>query len=335
MATSDVYQELATQIMAGDSKIVPQLLAMVADEREARLLLAASPPGTAEELAERSRIGAGEVRKMIPILFKKGLIFSSRKESSTRYYRVRHLLQFHDASILWNDAPKEFLDLWKRHTKEELPGYLKAVDGFFPNPVVRVIPVRESLDTRSKVLAYDEVKGLVDCATRIAVTKCTCRVVDGGCGKLLEACIQLGRAADYSLERGTGRELTKEETLALLKKCEEEGLVHVSENKSSGGHVICNCCSDCCINWPSIRMGLKGFVAPSRFQAGVDEKLCNGCEVCMESCYFGALQMGGVDRGIALVEQGRCMGCGLCSAVCPTDAISLKEVRPQEFIPVG
>lgn len=335
MALGNVYYELAAQVMAGDSKIVPELLAMIANEEEARLVLVASPPATAQELAERSGIGPAKVEQMLPVLFKKGLVFTSRKGGATRYYRVRHLLQLHDATILWEDAPKEFLELWKKHTREELPGYLKAVEGALASPVVRVVAVGASLDTKSKVLAYDEVKGLIDEASRIAVTKCTCRLVDGGCGKLLEACIQLGRAADYAVERGTGRELSREEALELLEKCEEEGLVHVSENKSSGGHVICNCCSDCCVNWPSVRMGLRGFVAPSRFQARVSEELCDGCELCLERCYFGALTMAGDGGSRATVDGERCMGCGLCAVVCPTDAITLGEVRPREFIPVG
>ena len=49
------------------------------------------------------------------------------------------------------------------------------------------------------------------------------------------------RAADYSIERGTGRKLTNEEAVRILEMCEEQGLVHVAENKQGVGHVICNC----------------------------------------------------------------------------------------------
>jgi hypothetical protein len=42
----------------------------------------------------------------------------------------------------------------------------------------------------------------------------------------IEVCIHVNRAADYAVERSTGRQLTKQETLDMLKMCEEEGLVY-------------------------------------------------------------------------------------------------------------
>ena len=48
----------------------------------------------------------------------------------------------------------------------------------------------------------------------------------------------------------------------MLEMCEEQGLVHVAENKQGVGHVICNCCSDCCINWTSMRTGVGKFASP-------------------------------------------------------------------------
>ena len=110
-----------------------------------------------------------------------------------------------------------------------------------------------ALEPDAQVAAFEDVKQIVDRADRLAVTDCTCRVVDGDCGKPLEVCIQVNKAANYALERGTGRELTKDETIEMLKMCEEEGLVHVVGNSRALGHIICNCCSDCCINWPGPR----------------------------------------------------------------------------------
>jgi ferredoxin len=144
--------------------------------------------------------------------------------------------------------------------------------------------------------------------------------------------VQLNRAADYAIERGTGRKLGKDEALEMMKMCEEEGLVHVSNNQRSPGHVICNCCSDCCLNWPSVRTGLGKFVVPSRFQAFVDPEACVSCETCLDRCYFDAISMDG-EGETALVDPEKCMGCGLCLVTCPEEAINLKEVRPADFVP--
>ena len=111
-------------------------------------------------------------------------------------------------------------------------------------------------------------------------------------------------------DRGTGREISKKDAIEMLKMCEEEGLVHVVGNTRDLGHIICNCCSDCCINWPRPRTGPIKFAAPSRFLAVVDEDLCTGCETCLERCYFDAITM---DDGLAVIDAENCMGCGLCA----------------------
>jgi ferredoxin len=131
------------------------------------------------------------------------------------------------------------------------------------------------------------------------------------------------------MERGTGRELNKKEAIEMLKRCEEEGLVHSVGNTRGLGHVICNCCEDCCINWPGPRTSEVNFAAPSRFTAVVDPDLCTGCESCLDRCYFDALTV----DDVAEIDDEKCMGCGLCAVPCPVEAISLKELRGEEFVP--
>jgi ferredoxin len=141
--------------------------------------------------------------------------------------------------------------------------------------------------------------------------------------------MQVDRAAEYNLERGTGRALSKSEAIEIVKRCEEEGLVHVVDNRQVVGHVICNCCKDCCLNW-SAMTGPKKWAAPSRFEAVVDPALCTGCETCLERCFFDAIA---VNDALATVNAGKCMGCGVCAVSCPSEALRLKEVRPADFVP--
>ena len=142
----------------------------------------------------------------------------------------------------------------------------------------------------------------------------------------------MNRAADYAIGRGTGRKLGSEEAIEILKMCEQQGLVHVSDNRKAVGHVICNCCDDCCINWASMTAGLKRFVAPSRFVAQPDAALCSSCETCLDACFFDAISMAG-ENDTARVDPEKCMGCGLCVAACTSDAMSLREVRAPDFVP--
>jgi formate hydrogenlyase subunit 6/NADH:ubiquinone oxidoreductase subunit I len=269
---------------------------------------------------------------MVDPLFRKGLLFKSKKKDDTRYYRVRHVLQLHDSTAVATDASREMLDLWKRFMVEEWADFSRKFEEKLPSSVMRVIPVNVSVDLNTQILAFDDVKSLIDAARNLAVTRCSCRAIDGACGKEVDVCIQVDRAADYAIERGTGRQVSKQETIEILKRCEEEGLVHVAENKKALGHVICNCCSDCCINWPSVRPDRGKFVAPSRYRAWVDPDECIGCDLCLDRCYFDAMSMDG-DRELAVVDEQNCMGCGLCQVVCPTDAIVMQEARPAAFVP--
>jgi ferredoxin len=270
---------------------------------------------------------AAKIESMIDPLFRKGVLFKSKKPDGTRYYRVRQVVQLHDATAVMNNPPPGMLDLWKEYMRTEWGEQIKS----FETPFVRVVPINVSIEPNSQILASDDVISIIDRAHNIAVTKCSCRAVDGACGEPVEVCLQLDRAADYSLERGTGRKLTREEALRMLEMCEDQGLVHVAENKQGVGHVICNCCRDCCLNWPSVKSGVGKFVSPSRFRAVVDTGHCNGCEKCIERCFFDALQMG--EGELALVDERKCMGCGVCRYACMLDAITMRVVRPQEFVP--
>ena len=332
MPERTVYEQLAEQIGAGESTVVPRIFETLINETEAKLLLAAAPPGTAEELSHKTGIDPAEIDTMLDRLFRKGLVFKSKKPDATRYYRVRHIMQFHDATAVMHDAPRNMLDLWKEYTRNEWDAQSKTLESILPHAAVRVVPINVTIEPTSQVLVLDDISKLIDGARSIAVTKCSCRAIDGTCGKPVDVCLQLDRAADYAIERGTGRRLSHEEARQMLEMCEEEGLVHVAENKQGVGNVICNCCRDCCINWASVRTGLGKFVAPSRFRAVVGAHDCNGCELCVDRCFFDAMKM--VDGGtLATVDQEKCMGCGVCRAACVVDAISMEMVRSQDFIP--
>jgi ferredoxin len=328
--SGDKYMQLAAKIFMGDSPLIPRLFEMIASPEEAELLLAL--PATSPEAASRLGVEEGKAQSMLDTLFYKGLAFKKSTPEGTLYRMCRDLMQFHDATILWPEAPRAFLDTWQRFMEEEWPRFSETVEKMLPRPVTRIIPVSESVDSRQRILAFEDVKRIIEDSDVIAVTNCTCRLIARKCDRPLEVCLQVGKAGSYTVERGTGRSVSREEALDIIRKSEEAGLVHTTMNRSAGMHFICNCCDDCCMVFPMLIDRKLKMCDPSRFCANVDPEICSGCGDCIERCYFGAIALDD-ESGHAIVNAEECMGCGLCQVVCPPGAIALKEVREMEFIP--
>ncbi len=55
----------------------------------------------------------------------------------------------------------------------------------------------------------------------------------------------------------------------------------------------------------------------------IHEELCNGCELCVQACHEGAIQM--VNGKARLLNDKYCDGLGDCLPACPTGAIEIIE----------
>ncbi len=327
----DKYAELAGRLGLGESERVAGLFKMLCDETEADILL--NLPAQTPAVAEKLSLGQDEVDDHFKTLFRKGLVFPSSKTDPPAYRMCHDLLQFHDATILWPEAPEGFLELWKEFMDAEWYTLAKTFGRMLDKPITRVIPVGVSIEAKSDILDFESVAKMIEEADNIAVTACTCRLSMKKCDRPLEVCIQINRAADYTLARGTGRQLSKDEALQMLIECEEAGLVHVTMNRSERNNFICNCCPCCCQAFPVLIEGGVSVVDPSRFTAVIAGEDCTGCGECHERCYFGAIAWSDGEGSVSLVEADKCMGCGLCLVTCPTEAISLEEAREAAFIP--
>lgn len=123
--------------------------------------------------------------------------------------------------------------------------------GLFPigTGVMRVIPIETAIEGETRHASYEEVSKYLNENTVFSVSDCSCRTsreaMGEGCGHLKEdMCIQLGHAAEYYIRTGRGREITREEAYEIIKRAEENGLMHSIPNTDGPGktHAICNCC---------------------------------------------------------------------------------------------
>ena len=198
-------------------------------------------------------------------------------------------------------------------------------------PTTRVIPVDRKIQVDNTIHTYDQVASYIEKYEPLAVSTCYCRheaaLIDENdvCGKPNEVCMQFGFAAQFVIDRGMGRKISKEEAIDILKKCEEAGLVHSTINRQEI-EWLCNCCNDhCVILQKALAQPKPGIALNSGFQPVRNSELCKACGNCIERCPAAALTMGKDD--VPEVDLDRCIGCGVCASGCPENAITLVE-RP-------
>ncbi len=324
----DIYSRLSQKLAMEQSPLLPQIWRLICSEEEAAIV--DSLPGCVEELADRHALSREAMASILENLYHRGAVFDYEKSGQTFYRMPRHIVQFHDATLLWPEAPPELLELWKTFMDSDYRELLKLVTAVKLPSFMRVIPIQETLEATSQVLPSEHVYAIVQQARNLAVTTCVCRKSLQNCQAPREVCLQLDRGADYAIKRGTGRKIDAAEALAILEHARAAGLVHVTENRGGSVNAICNCCRCCCemLRYVSDER-TRGVLAPSRYRAVVDAGECTACALCVDICPVGALT---VDASAA-VDPSRCLGCGLCATTCPTGAIRLTEVREQAFIP--
>ncbi len=164
---------------------------------------------------------------------------------------------------------------------------------------MRVIPVEKAIKNNTKAASYDEISTLIESATAISVGPCSCRrarrLMGEGCGHLEEdMCIYLNDNAINFSKAGAHRLVSKDEAYEILKRAEDNGLVH-ELNQTDGfkeTSAICNCCGCSCF---ALRIGAY-FNTPdsirSNYVAKIDKEKCVACGQCVENCQLNAMKLG-------------------------------------------
>jgi ferredoxin len=198
-------------------------------------------------------------------------------------------------------------------------------------PQMRTIPVSKSIETQPGTRTLDNVMGLLENADLpIAVLECICRQKKAMQGEPCEVtdrkdtCLDFGEMAQSFLMSGRGREITRQEAVAIIEQNQKDGLLLQVSNTKKAFH-ICSCCGCCC----GFLEVLKKLPKPlefwsSNFHARVDENVCDGCGVCSKRCQMGAITPAS-QGGLAVVDPSLCIGCGLCVSTCPEHAIQLQS----------
>jgi NAD-dependent dihydropyrimidine dehydrogenase PreA subunit len=332
--SESIYEELAHHLdraVAG-APMSPALMGILkilypGEEAEVALKLAIYENRTLADVEAAMPEKAGRLEEILDSMAHRGTVFTARKPGRERIYRLLpSVVGFAEVPFLdGEDTPEKrgLAPLWKEYILEEKYGEEMARN----IPLIRVVPIAESLQDESQVLPFDAIAQKLQETTFMAVGHCPCRQIarytGEGCDHPTERCMHFGSLGRYMVEVGKARELTRDEALEMLRSATEEGLIHVCDNVEGGLRTICNCCP-CCCGFFQVRAkrGLETY-ARSNYVAFVEADDCIGCGTCEERCPVTAITL--IDD-VAVVDEGLCIGCGVCTPTCEGDeAIKLRQ----------
>ena len=285
-------------------------------------------PEFVQVIASRAGLSPEQTLRLLDKMAASGLILDiQRKGRPPRYMAAQFVVG------IWEYQVSRLTPQLARDVEQYL------ADAFAPElwqkaPQLRTIPIGASLSTPAEVMLYESAEHLLEAHTRFAVAPCICRqeqaLLGDGCDKPLETCLLMGTAADLYIRHQRGREISREEALAILRLANQSGLV-LQPGNSQNANNICCCCGDCCGVLRIAKRHLQpASVISSAFYAQCDPDLCNLCLTCEDRCQMEAIH---TDSGYVVVDLNRCIGCGLCVPTCSMDAMQLIR-KPESLQPV-
>ncbi len=282
------------------------------------------------ERAKETGISMKQLEKNLDNMVKKGAIWSKREGDKKYYGNTSLIIGIYEFQV--NKLTKEFM--------KDLNEYLGEIWGAEANKTdyhqMRIIPVEVDIEPELNIASYDNVRKIIEeCEGPFIKANCICRQdmeIHGETCKMtkhMDNCLGFGDMAQTYIDYGWGTQISKEDTLNILKQNQEEGLIF-RPNNSQKVDFICSCCY-CCDGGISSLLKVPNpadFVI-SNFYSQIDHELCTGCGTCIERCQLKAITL---TEDVASIDRKRCIGCGNCVAVCPSDAITLQK-KEDEYVP--
>ncbi len=292
---------------------------------------------TLDELAEAKQMDRDELEPKLKQLCVKGML-NNKRDGDTVQYSLNDSFFIFLRAVYWpgeaNETAKEaaphvnkyFLDGWFDQWKDvHLSG-------------LRSLPIGETIGDAHEILPFEDVTKVVD-KLRV-LHRLRMPVQDPAQhGSRLSGQLQahrglppLRRPGAVLVENGMGREITKEETLEILKKAADAGLVHGITNWMDKPDTICNCCPDYCMFFEAYhKLGHGKSLDSSNYVVKTAPDKCKACALCVKRCPMDAIQLKvhpeakNKFRKAISVDPDACIGCGVCVHKCPTGSIFLER----------
>jgi len=279
-----------------------------------------------------------KVEEILDRLVMKGSILYDEKEGKKLYSYASFALGMHEFQV--DRLTKEFYESCQEYFQGEFRKEINLTN----IPQFRVVPLEKSVSIEHYVATYDDIRDIImKTDGQYGVLNCICKQGKDLIGQkcqttdIRETCIIIPSTTSVvkqSIKRfiksGSMRLITKEETLEILKRAEDEGLV-LQPSNSQKPFVVCCCCGDCC----AVLTSAKRFPKPAEifatnYYAEVNHELCSGCEICVTRCQMEAPT---ILNGKSSINLDRCIGCGLCVTTCTSKAITLRKKKKEKVPP--
>jgi electron transport complex protein RnfB len=324
---NDAYRRLAEKLdslpngfPATKSGIELKILSKIFSPEEADLAAKLRPiPETAATIAERLGKPVDEMEETLEAMVKKGQIGSTNMKGQQVYILfpfVFGIFEFQQPRL-----DRELAEL----IEEYAPTFIPALGGHKP-AIMRVQPLNIQIDAEHQVLAYEDLRKNMERAKSFQVMDCICKkeqmLMGKPCKYDMEVCLAFSNKEGAYDKHPLGRIISRDEALAIVKKADEDGLVHATYNVKNGQMFVCNCCSCCCGMLRGVKhFKVPGLMAKSNYVATINQETCAACGTCAdERCPMGAIIE---EDGAYAVQPDRCIGCGVCMPTCPTESITL------------
>ena len=360
MRMIDNYKKIAKKMGSPWSEEMEKILTTLFSPKEAEILVLFNGPYldrfTAQKIAKKLKRPIEEIESIMKEMARTQRLFSVTKDGETTYsmfpllpglfelYFSNHQRALKEEKDILNIFSEEYEKYYnKGHVTTTIsstyPFMRVFVDQEAINETVsrgkgKKIEINQEVDQlKNKILPFEQVKNLVEKSKRVSVMDCACKthmkLLNDGVpvnDYPINVCMSFNYFADYCIENGFGRELTKEEALKTLTAAAKAGLVHTTQNITDKTTFICNCDRDCCVMLRGIRQfNNPNLVATSNFLPEYEKENCIFCLNCIEICPMQVIELSdeGTEEQRISINRDRCIGCGVCAFNCPEEALTM------------
>ncbi len=258
-----------------------------------------------EELRDMNHMTDEECKKMLDYVMWVGCVETNRENADHHIqYDVPIFVPGIAEFMMMNDELVEkfpnLATFFNALTQMPLEGITPMVPLGGAGIGMHVIPVEKAIESENESIPIEHISHWLDKYDgKLSVGVCTCRrqqrIRGEGDGEIeQECCIGTGDLAEWCVNTGRGRYITKEEALEIFERSERHGFVHQTTNIDGEDKIvgICNCAPGVCNAIRTSQLYNTPNMSRSAYRAHVDHTKCVACGKCVEVCPVGAAKLG-------------------------------------------